>query len=77
MTLREKNVFQALADLEIHIISSIPISGTIPLKELQSYGVAVHIGSTMSMILGLLWRRFFTRKAGALFRDFAVKVRKT
>ncbi len=41
-----KEVFQALADLEIHIISSIPISpGTIPpLKELQSYGVAVHIG---------------------------------
>ncbi|MFZ4853927.1 amidohydrolase family protein [Enterococcus entomosocium] len=41
-----KEVFQSLADLEIHIISSIPISpGTIPpLKELQSYGVAVHIG---------------------------------
>lgn len=41
-----KEVFQVLADLEIHIISSIPISpGTIPpLKELQSYGVAVHIG---------------------------------
>lgn len=41
-----KEVFQALADLKIHIISSIPISlGTIPpLKELQSYGVAVHIG---------------------------------
>lgn len=39
-------VFQALADQDIHIVSSIPISqGTIPpLKELQSYGVTVHIG---------------------------------
>ncbi len=39
-------VFKALADLNIHIISSIPLSPhTIPpLKELQSYGVKVHIG---------------------------------
>lgn len=41
-----KSVFQDLADLDIHVISSIPLSpNTIPpLKELQSYGVNVHIG---------------------------------
>lgn len=41
-----KQVFQALAENNIHIISSIPLSlGTIPpLRELQAYGVQVHIG---------------------------------
>jgi cytosine/adenosine deaminase-related metal-dependent hydrolase len=41
-----KEVFQSLADLDIHIISSIPLRpGTIPpLLELQQYGVHVHIG---------------------------------